>query len=68
LISKAGTSTGYVVPEVYSLTKGMLEPRWERRPSARAVLRRLEEVILNIPEERLNGVPYPSPLMPAALG
>ena len=58
LISKAGTLAGYDVPEMRLLTHGMLEPQWERRPSAKVVLRRFEEVILNISEERLNSVPH----------
>jgi serine/threonine protein kinase len=45
LMSKAGASTGYDVPELGSLTKGMLEPQWEKRPSARMVLRRFEKAV-----------------------
>jgi len=48
LMSKAIASTGYDVPELRSITKGMLEPQWERRPSAKVVLRRFEEAILNV--------------------
>lgn len=65
LMSKAGVSIGYDVPELGSITKGMLEPRWERRPSARIVLRRFEKAILNIPKERLNDIPRPSSTTPA---
>ncbi|KAF9647589.1 hypothetical protein BDM02DRAFT_3074422, partial [Thelephora ganbajun] len=54
LISKAGISTGYDVPELCSVIKGMLEPQWERRPSAKMVLRRFEEAILYMSRERLN--------------
>jgi len=66
LMAKAGALAGYYVPELFSLIKGMLEPQWEERPSAKVVLRRLEEVFLNIPEERLNGIPYPPSLIPTA--
>jgi len=59
LISKAGTSTGFDVPELRLVTKGMLEPRWERRPTAKMVLKQFEQAITKIPEERLNSVPYP---------
>ena len=58
LMSKAGASTGYDVPELGSVTKGMLELQWERRPSARMVLRRFERAIMNISEERLNSIPH----------
>lgn len=57
LISKVGPSTGCDVPELRSVTTGMLEPQWERRPSAKTVLRRFEDAVLNIPQERLNNVP-----------
>jgi serine/threonine protein kinase len=57
LISKAATSTGYDVPELCLLTQGMLESRWERRPSAKTVLRRFEDAVLKISQERLNSVP-----------
>jgi hypothetical protein len=58
LISKAGTSIGYHLPELCSLTQRMLEPQWERRPSASLVLERFEEAILNLSEERLTSVPH----------
>ena len=60
LMSKAGASTGYHIPELCSLANEMLEPHWEKRPSAKVVLRRLEQVIPNISEERLNRFPHPS--------
>ena len=60
LMSEACTSAGYDVPELRPVINGMLEPQWERRPSAEMVLRRFERAIMNVPEERLNGVPYPS--------
>lgn len=66
LISKAGASAGYGVPELFSLIRGMLETQWERRPSAKMVLRRFEEAILNISEERLNSVPPSLYALPAA--
>lgn len=56
LMSKAGKSVGCDIPELYLLTQGMLESQWERRPSAKVVLSRFEESILNISEERLNSV------------
>ena len=65
LMLKAGTSTGHDVPELCSVAKGMLEPRWERRPSAKMVLRRFEAAISTISEERLNGFPHPSSTAPA---
>lgn len=65
LMSKAGASTGYDVPELGSVTKKMLEPQWERRPSARTVLRRFEKAIMNIAEERLNSIPHPPSTVPA---
>ena len=58
LMSKAGASTGYDVPELGSVTEGMLEPQWERRPSARMVLRRFERAVMNISDERLNSIPH----------
>lgn len=65
LISKAGAWTGYHVPELRLLTRGMLEPQWERRPSAKMVLNRFETAILRISEERLNSVPHRySPVVP----
>ena len=64
LMSKAGASTGFDVPELCLVTKGMLEPQWERRPTAKVVLRQFEKAIMKISEERLNSVPYPSLTMP----
>ena len=60
LILKAGTSIGYDIPELYPVARGMLEPQWERRPSAKAVLGRFEEAISNISEGRLNSLRHPS--------
>lgn len=65
LMSEAGTSTGFDVPELRSVTKGMLEPRWERRPSAKTVLMRFEKAIMNVPEERLSSIPHRSSTIPA---
>ena len=64
LISKSGMSTEFAVPELWPITKSMLEPRWERRPSAKAVLGRFEEAVSEIPEERLNSVSYASHAIP----
>lgn len=55
LISKANASAGYYVPELSLLTQMMLEPEWDRRPSAKMVLRQFEEAVLNISKERLGG-------------
>jgi serine/threonine protein kinase len=60
LIFKAGTSTGYHIPELCSVAKEMLEPQWERRPSAKMALRWFEDAISTISEERLNHFPHPS--------
>lgn len=60
LISVTGMSTGFAVPELWPITKSMLEPRWERRPSAKTVLGWFEEAVSKIPEERLNNVPCAS--------
>ncbi|KAF9780483.1 hypothetical protein BJ322DRAFT_295661 [Thelephora terrestris] len=65
LISKAGMSTGYAVPELCPITRSMLEPQWEKRPSAKVVLRLFGEAILKISEERLNSAPYTSHPKPA---
>ena len=59
LMTRAGASTGYDVPELHPVAKGMLEPQWERRPSAKMVLRRFEEAVSSISEERLNSLPHP---------
>ena len=64
LMLKTGASIGYNVPELHLVAKGMLEPQWERRPSARTVLRQFEEAVLSISEERLDSVPHPSSPMP----
>ena len=65
LMFKAGTLAGYDVPELHPVAKWMLEPQWERRPSARTVLRLFEEAILSISGERLNRIPYPLSTIPA---
>ena len=65
LISRAGVSTGFAVPELCPIARSMLEPQWERRPNAKVVLRRFEETILTISEERLNSVPQTPHLRPA---
>ena len=65
LMLNAGTLAGYDVPELHSVAKWMLEPQWERRPSARTVLKRFEEAILSIPRERLNSVLHPLSAIPA---
>jgi len=64
LILKAGISAGYDVPELRWLIEGMLEPQWERRPSAKVALRRFEEAISKIPEERLQSVSHTSLALP----
>lgn len=64
LMLKAGTSVGYDIPELHVVAKGMLEPQWERRPTARAVLRQFEEAVLSISEGRLNSLPHPSSTVP----
>ena len=66
LISKAGALTGYDAPELCLLTRQMLEPRWESRPSAKMVLSRFEDAVLNISQERLNSAPRSlCPTLPA---
>ena len=68
LISKAGISTGYDVPELRSVTEDMLEPRWETRPSAKTVLRRFEEAVSSMSEGRSCSVPstlYAIPVVPS---
>ena len=64
LISKTSMSAGFAVPELWPITENMLEPRWERRPSAKIVLGWFEEAVSKIPEERLNSVPCASHAIP----
>lgn len=45
--------TGYDIPELVELTRPMLQPTFEARPTARAVLEAFDRMTLRIPEARL---------------
>lgn len=48
--------TGYDIPELIELTRPMLQPTFEARPNARAVLEAFDRMASRIPEARLRMV------------
>lgn len=48
--------TGYDIPELIELTRPMLQPTFEARPTARAVLEAFDRMTSRTPEARLRMV------------